>query len=84
MAAGSGKPEQPEDFFVIQREIPKASSINRTLRIHPDHYEKVIEISEATGVSFNKVVTQCLEYALKRVRYPGNGQAEKEKEQPAG
>ena len=55
--------------FVIQKEIEKMPSINRTLRIKPEHYDKIQEISDSTGVSFNKVVTQCLEYALKHVSY---------------
>lgn len=53
--------------FKIKTETEKISSINRTIRFKQEHYEKLIELSEKTGVSFNKLVTQCLEYALKNL-----------------
>lgn len=30
----------------------------------PEHFERIMELSEVTGVSFNKIVNQCIEYAL--------------------
>jgi predicted HicB family RNase H-like nuclease len=50
--------------FVIKTEVEKISSINRTIRIKPEVFDKLMEISEKSGVSFNKLVGQCLEYAL--------------------
>ena len=50
--------------LIIKNEIEKISSINRTIRIKPDCFEKLMELSEKHGISFNKVVNQCLEYAL--------------------
>ena len=50
--------------LIIKTENEKISSINRTIRIKPDCFEKLMELSEKYGISFNKVVNQCLEYAL--------------------
>ena len=60
-----------EGFFmgklVIKTGEEKISSINRTIRIKPDVFDKLMEVSEKTGVSFNKVVNQCLDYALENL-----------------
>ena len=53
--------------LVIKSNEDKISSINRTIRIKPECFDKIMEISEKTGVSFNKVVNQCLEYALENL-----------------
>lgn len=52
------------DKLTIKKDDNKISSINRTIRMKPECFEKLMEISDRTGVSFNKVVNQCLEYAL--------------------
>lgn len=52
------------DKLVIKKDGDKISSINRTIRIKPETFDKLMEISEKNDVSFNKVVNQCLEYAL--------------------
>ena len=52
------------DKFVIQTDENKISSINRTIRLKADHYDKLMELSEKTGVSFNKIITQCIDFAL--------------------
>lgn len=52
------------DKFTIDRRDGKISSINRTIRLKPEYFEKIMELSEQTGVSFNKIVNQCIEYAL--------------------
>ena len=51
--------------FTVKKETDKISSINRTIRFKPDHYGKITDLCDKTGVSFNKIVIQCLEYALK-------------------
>ena len=56
--------------LVITPDTEKISSINRTIRIKPDCFDKIMEISSKTGVSFNKVVNQCLEYALDNLEEP--------------
>lgn len=53
--------------LVIKKNDEKISSINRTIRLKPECFEKLMEISENTGVSFNKVVIQCLDYALENL-----------------
>ena len=53
--------------LVIKTESEKISSINRTIRIKPECFDKLMEVSEKTGVSFNKVVNQCIEYALENL-----------------
>ena len=50
--------------LVIKADEEKISSINRTIRIKPECFDKIMEISEKTGISFNKVINQCLEYAI--------------------
>ena len=55
------------DKFVIQKDENKMSSINRTVRFKPEHFEKLTELSIQTGVSFNKILTQCIEFALSRL-----------------
>ena len=52
------------DKFRITKEDKKMSSINRTVRFKPEHFDKLTELSEQTGLSFNKILTQCVEYAL--------------------
>lgn len=53
--------------LIIKKEDDKISSINRTIRMKPDCFAKLMKISEETGVSFNKVVNQCIEYALENL-----------------
>ena len=55
------------DKFIITKNESKMSSINRTIRFKPEHFEKLNELNEKTGVSFNKIVTQCIEFALSRI-----------------
>ena len=60
--------------FKVNTNDGKISSINRTIRLKPEYFEKIMELSEKTGVSFNKIVNQCIEYALnnmeeKKCRY---------------
>lgn len=50
--------------FRIDKGDGKISSINRTIRLKPEYFEKIMELSDETGVSFNKIVNQCIEYAL--------------------
>jgi len=52
------------DKFIISKDENKISSLNRTIRFKPEHYDELTELSERTGVSFNKIVLQCIEYAL--------------------
>ncbi|MBQ2670948.1 MAG: hypothetical protein IJG06_09415 [Clostridia bacterium] len=53
--------------LVIKKETERISSINRTIRIKPEVFDKLMELSEKNEISFNKVVNQCLEYALENL-----------------
>lgn len=50
--------------FELEKDAEKISSINRTIRMKPDVFDKITALSDETGISFNKIVSQCLEYAL--------------------
>ena len=51
--------------FRIDTSDEKISSVSRTIRIKDETFDKINEINMKTGVSFNKIVNQCIEYALK-------------------
>lgn len=53
--------------LVIKSDDEKISSINRTIRIKPECFDRLTELAEKHNISFNKVVNQCLEYALENV-----------------
>lgn len=50
--------------FVIDKSDQKMSSISRTIRMKEETFDRINEINRRTGVSFNKIVNQCIEYAL--------------------
>ena len=50
--------------FKVDTQEHKISAINLTIRIKADTFDKINELSEKTGVSFNKIINQCIEYAL--------------------
>jgi predicted HicB family RNase H-like nuclease len=50
--------------FVIDKSDRKMSSISRTIRMKEETFDRINEINRLTGVSFNKIVNQCIEYAL--------------------
>ncbi|MEG1778538.1 MAG: hypothetical protein RR263_00430 [Oscillospiraceae bacterium] len=54
------------DFKIIS-DKEKISSINKTIRIRPEVFDKITELSEKHDISFNRVVNQCLDYALKNL-----------------
>ena len=51
-------------MFQIDPNKPKKQSINRTVRIPNKTYEKLEELTKTNGISFNRLVVQCVEYAL--------------------
>ncbi len=59
--------------FTIDKTDRKMSSISRTIRMKEETFDRINKINRQTGVSFNKIVNQCIEYAL--AHYDGeNGQ----------
>lgn len=53
--------------FIIRAKSPRISSINRTVRFRPETFDRLCALSEAHDVSFNKLVNQCVEYALENL-----------------
>ena len=50
--------------FKINTEEEKLSSVSRTIRMKAEVFDRINELNMKTGVSFNKIVNQCIEYAL--------------------
>ena len=50
--------------FKIDTNEQKISSISRTIRLKAETFDKINELNLKTGVSFNKIIHQCIEYAL--------------------
>ena len=48
--------------------IKKHSASNRTIRIPDDLCKVMTEIAEQKDISFNQLVVQCCEYALKNLK----------------
>lgn len=53
--------------FKVNTEEEKISSISRTIRMKAETFDRINEINRKTGVSFNKIVNQCIEYALENM-----------------
>lgn len=51
--------------FRINTEDEKLSTVSRTIRMKAETFDRINELNMKTGVSFNKIVNQCIEYALK-------------------
>ena len=50
--------------FKINTEDEKLSTVSRTIRMKASTFDRICELNLKTGVSFNKIVNQCIEYAL--------------------
>lgn len=50
--------------FYIDTNENKMSSVSRTIRLKAETFDRINELNLKTGVSFNKIVNQCIEYAL--------------------
>lgn len=56
-----------KEKFIIKKDAKKLSSINRTIRIQVELFDRLTALSEANGVSFNKIVNLCIEYAMENL-----------------
>ena len=56
------------EYFEINSNKKKTESVNRTIRMTAKQFNQVMELSERTGVSFNKVIIQCISYALSHMK----------------
>lgn len=54
------------DSFRLDTSEKRMSSVVRTIRMKEETFDRISEINLKTGVSFNRIVNQCLEYALER------------------
>lgn len=50
--------------FKIDKNKVNAKTVNRTIRIKEETFQKLMELSGDNAISFNKVVNECIEYAL--------------------
>lgn len=50
--------------FEVDTSEAKSKSVNRTIRFKNELYDKLMDLSEETDVSFNNLVNQCVAYAL--------------------
>ena len=39
-------------------------SVNRNIRLKKSNYDKISTMSLATGISFNRIVEKCIEFAF--------------------
>ena len=53
-----------EKFKIIS---VKKQSINRSIRISKANYDKLKTISLSCGISFNRVVERCIEFAIQNM-----------------
>lgn len=53
--------------FVINADKDKAETINRTIRFKGETYDTLLALSEEHEITFNKLVNQCVEYALENL-----------------
>ena len=60
------------DKFIIDTSESKIQSISRTIRMKEETFDRINEINRKTGVSFNKIVNQCIEYALEHYEENSN------------
>lgn len=50
--------------FQISREKPVKRTVNRTIRLSTETFEKLTGLARENGISFNRLITQCVDYAL--------------------
>lgn len=53
--------------FIIQRRDEKITAVNRTIRMRVETFEKIVQLSKEHGISVNKLLNQCLMYALENL-----------------
>ena len=50
--------------FKIDSEKINRKSVNRSVRFSPEVYDKLVELAGNHGISFNKMVSLCIEYSM--------------------
>ncbi len=54
------------DKFVIPTKGQDNNSINRTIRFSSENFGRLMDCVENTGVTFNRIVNECVKFALDR------------------
>jgi predicted DNA-binding ribbon-helix-helix protein len=52
----------------IKKHTKANDTITRTIRISGDAFDKIAELAEKNGLSFNSVVNQIIEYGLENIQ----------------
>ena len=52
----------------IKKHTEANDTITRTIRISGDTFDKIAELAEKNGLSFNSVVNQIIEYGLENIQ----------------
>ena len=52
----------------IKKRTKSNDTITRTIRISGDAFDKIVELAEKNGLSFNSVVNQIIEYGLENIQ----------------
>lgn len=55
------------DKFKVNNDTERITSISRTIRFKLETYDKLELLSEEYKISFNKLVNQCVNYALENL-----------------
>lgn len=53
--------------LIIEQGNKKKDTLTRTIRLSGDVYDKIYKIADKNNITFNNVVNQLIEYALKNV-----------------
>lgn len=56
------------EHFEIDKSGDKIQSISRTIRLKAELFDRLMLLSEDSGVSFNKIINQCITYALDNMK----------------
>lgn len=54
-----------ENFKLVKTQN---KSVNRSIRLSEDIHSKLCIMSEATNISYNKIVAKCIEFALANLK----------------
>lgn len=53
--------------LIIENGNKKKDTLTRTVRLSGETYDKISKLAEKNNITFNNVVNQLIEYALKNV-----------------
>ena len=53
--------------LIIPKKPLKNTTINRTIRFEGDIFDALEELSQTSGMTFNRLVNTCLRYAIENI-----------------